>query len=242
MLISTHNLTRYKVQAVDGGIGRCQDILFDDRMGGMRYMVASTAKWLPGRKVVVPPVYLEKPDQFGERIPVLLTKKEIEECPPLEEHQTVSRQYEIAYHQHYSLPFYWGNPEPPILTPAEAESVQADDVSDNHLQSAVEVIGYDVEGTDGDAGKVKDLLLDDQDWSIKFLIVDTGGLLSSHQVLISFNWLMEVRWPDRRVRFNLSEGAIESSLEYDPQNEVDLNHLIETHKAYDRPEYWTELK
>ena len=43
----------YILTAEDGDIGRCKDFLFDDRYWTIRYMVADTGKWLPGRKALL---------------------------------------------------------------------------------------------------------------------------------------------------------------------------------------------
>lgn len=242
MLRSVNELTAYIMQASDGEIGRCQDFLFDDRNRTVRYMVAKTAKWLPGRKVVVSPDFLEQPDQIYENIPIKLTRKQIEDCPPLEEHRTVSRQYEIAYHEYYTLPLYLAGPVPMVAPPREEAVEESAEVSENHLQSAIEINGYTVEALDGDAGQVEDLLVDDQDWTLKFLIVDTGGILTRNKVLVSFDWLIEIGWADRKIRLNLPQEKIESSLSYDPDSAIGLDHYIETHRAYDRSDLWKQLK
>lgn len=70
MLRVINEIVGYTLLAQDGEIGRCQDFLFDDRSWVVRYMVAKTAKWLPGRKVIVSPVFLEQPDWAGGQLPV----------------------------------------------------------------------------------------------------------------------------------------------------------------------------
>ena len=49
-------LTAYSIGAKDGDIGRVDDVLFDDKLWTVRYVVADTAKWLPGRRVVISPI------------------------------------------------------------------------------------------------------------------------------------------------------------------------------------------
>jgi len=78
MLRSSKEMKNYTLQAKDGKIGRCKDFLFDDQFWTVRYMVANTGKWLPGRKVLISPISLEKPDWVSMRLPVRLTKEQIE--------------------------------------------------------------------------------------------------------------------------------------------------------------------
>ena len=51
-------LTGYSIGAKDGDIGSVDDVLFDDKLWTVRYLVADTAKWLPGRRVVISPIAL----------------------------------------------------------------------------------------------------------------------------------------------------------------------------------------
>ena len=38
---------------------------------------------------------------------VNLTRKQIEDSPPIESHKPVSRQYEEDYYRYYGWPYYW---------------------------------------------------------------------------------------------------------------------------------------
>ena len=51
MLRSIKDIQGYVLGAQDGEIGRCSDFLFDDKNWTVRYIVADTQKWLPGRRV-----------------------------------------------------------------------------------------------------------------------------------------------------------------------------------------------
>lgn len=47
------------------------------------------------------------------------------------------------------------------------------------------LIGFSMEALDGEIGKVDELYFDDQTWTIRYLIVETGSWLSGRKVLIS---------------------------------------------------------
>ena len=61
MLRSVKEIYNYVLEAEDGEIGRCKDFLFDGELWTIRYMVADTGKWLPGRKVLISPISLGEP-------------------------------------------------------------------------------------------------------------------------------------------------------------------------------------
>ena len=249
MLRSIDEITGYTLHATDGDIGRCHDFLFDDQRWVIRYMVAKTAMWLPGRKVLVSPVFLQQPDWASMLFPVRLTREEIEKCPALEEHAPVSRQYEIDYHQHFAVPFYWigqdlwgAYPDAagvvhPVTTPQSSE-VEEDPVTENHLRSTNEVNGYHIDAIDGAIGHIDDFLVDDRNWALRYLVVDTRNWLPGRKVLISPQWIESIHWDSEEVSVELSTDAIKSSPEFDPSRPIDRLYETELHAYYDRPHYW----
>jgi hypothetical protein len=249
MLRSIDEISGYTILALDGDIGRCQDFLFDDRSWVVRYMVARTARWLPGREVIVSPVFLQEPDWSSRQFPVRLTREQLEQAPPLEEHAPVSRQYEIDYHQYFALPFYWiGNdlwgtyPDPAgVIHPVERISPPASEaqpVEEGHLRSTAEVTGYHIATTTGDLGHVDDFLVDDETWALRYLVVDTRNWLPGRKVLVSPRWIDSIQWANEKVYVNLDSEAVKDSPEFDPSQPVNRRYEIELYDYYGRPHYW----
>ena len=58
MLQSIKELNRHKLGASDGDIGHVKDFYFDDQNWGIRYLVADTGTWSPGRQVLISPYSL----------------------------------------------------------------------------------------------------------------------------------------------------------------------------------------
>ncbi len=58
---------------------------------------------------------------------------------------------------------------PPIEPPTEPVSA----LEDPHLRDSGEMVAYHLQAQDGELGHVNDLVLDDQDWSIRYFVVDT---------------------------------------------------------------------
>ena len=55
MLQSIKQLHGNKLGASDGDIGHVKDFYFDDQSWVVRYLVADTGSWLPGRQVLLSP-------------------------------------------------------------------------------------------------------------------------------------------------------------------------------------------
>jgi hypothetical protein len=249
MLRRTSHLTSaYVLKAEDGEIGRCKDFLFDDEKWAIRYMVADTGKWLPGRKVLLSPILLGRPDWATLSFPVDLTRRQIEESPPLDEHRPVSRRYEKKISKYYDMAYYWTGGaiwenfvSPSALRGAgrgeeETEQQQSDDV---HLRSTKEVIGYHIEATDREVGHVEDFLVEDETWCIRYLLVDTGNWLPGHKVLLSPLWVVSADWKKRRVRVDVSDRQVKDSPAYDPKAPLERKYETRIFDHYGRRTYWS---
>jgi hypothetical protein len=249
MLRSLDALRNYVLAAEDGDIGRCEDFLFDDIHWTIRYMVADTGKWLPGRKVLVSPISLGEPDWASQRLPVRLTKEEIKQSPPLDKDAPVSRQYEIRWFEYYGWPYYWSGgglwgaaPYPSALYLKRLEKVAEKGIEpeeETHLRSVKEVTGYQIMATDGDIGHVEDFIVEDELWLLQYLVVDTRNFLpGGRKVLVAPAWVTTVDWGGRSVSVDLIVDAVKNSPEYDPSEPVNREYEIRLYDYHGRPKYW----
>ena len=239
MYIRVSELKNLTIAAADGDIGRCRDFLFDDEHWTVRYLEVNTSRWLLGRRVLLSPAVVGIPDLKNGRLPVELTRSQIESAPGLSEDQPVSRQYEAAYAQHFGQLYYWwgagiwgtGAYPGDILSsrdihPAENPArVELDD-EDNHLRSAEEVIGYKTHAVDGDIGEVSDFVLDTDTWTIGFAALDTRRWLPGRTVLLPISWASSISWTERAFHVDVSKDAIKTA----PEIEEPLS--VEAIKGY----------
>ena len=88
MLRSIKQLYGDKLGASDGEIGHVKDFYFDDQNWAVRYVVADTGSWLPGRQVLLSPHAFGRLRQAEKVLRVNLTRKQIEDSPSIESHKT----------------------------------------------------------------------------------------------------------------------------------------------------------
>lgn len=242
MLRSINEITNYQLKSQDGDIGRCKDFLFDDRQWTVRYMVADTNKWLPGgKKVLISPISLDEPDWQEKRFPVMLTRAGIENSPLLDEHKPVSKQYEIEFFNYYGYAYYWmgdglwgphTNPAP-LIENEQLEGHLEQTTGDRHLRSTDEVTGYDINAIDESIGHIEDFILNDDNWSIAYIVVDTRKWLpGGRKVLISPSWFTSVSWVERTVSINLTAQQIKDSPEYNPKEFINPDYENVLHDFY----------
>jgi len=57
------------------------------------------------------------------------------------------------------------------------ESTKNKEAWDPHLRSTKDITGYHIQALDGEIGHVTDFIIDEENWSIRYLVVDTktGG-------------------------------------------------------------------
>jgi sporulation protein YlmC with PRC-barrel domain len=254
MLRNVKDLRGYAIRATDGVIGDVDDLYFDDEDWAIRYLVVDTGNWLSGRNVLISPLAIGRPDWMGRRLPVSLTKTQVEQSPDIDTRKPVSRQHEAEYFAYYAYPYYWdgaglwgmgGYPgslttERLIEDEMKTRRTSASQTpNDCHLRSCNAVMGYHIHATDGDIGHVEDLLVDDHTWAIRYLIVDTSNWWGGHQVLVAPPWIESVSWSDEKVSVDLTRQAIKDAPPYDPAARFSREQEQGMYEHYGRPGYWT---
>jgi hypothetical protein len=141
-------LIGYGMRATDGSIGQINDFLFDDEAWTIRWAVIDTGTWLPGRKVLLPPAALGRPDVMQREIPVDLTREQIEGSPSLETDAPVSRRMEGEIYGYHGWQPYWGGGMGyPGHLPAGAGAAAAPMPPSGDLPPEALMAGY-IEGVD----------------------------------------------------------------------------------------------
>src|SRR5690606_7315185 len=140
----------------------------------------------------------------------------------------VSRQNEIRLYEHYGWPFnsiegltfYGGIGMAGMIdtrTPFEENIAGRElegDQEDTHLRGTAEVRRFVIHAIDGEFGKVDDFLADDN-WRIRFMVIDTGNWFSGKRVLMAPRWINKISWTDSMVYVDIPKESIRNSPEYD---------------------------
>jgi len=92
--------------------------------------------------------------------------------------------------------------------------------------------------TDGKIGKVKEFYLDDETWTVRYLIVEIGSLFFKRKVLISTQALLPPDWDNKIFLVNLTIQQIENSPDIDAENPISRQHEMELNKHYSWEDYW----
>jgi hypothetical protein len=250
MLRNVTHLKGFTIRARDGDMGIVDQFYFDDESWAIRYLVVNAGDWLGGRLVLVSPLALRKTDWQSRLLDVALTKKQVEDSPPIDTHKPVSRQHEAVFLGYYGYPSYWAAPNYPAALAvqqeamAEAEELRARaerEPADSHLRSTSAVTGYHVSAADGEIGHVRDFIVDDETWAIRYLEVDTLNWWPGKKVLVSPQWINRVSWADSKVYVDLTRETIQNGPEWVESIPVTREYEHRLYDYYARSPYWAPV-
>lgn len=239
MLSKAKTLKGYKLESLDGEIGKVKEFYFDDQHWAIRYLVADTGTWLTERQVLISPYALLGVNKEEQHISIDLTKKQIEDSPSLNTDKPVSRQFEEAYYGYYGWPMYW---EGPYVRDREkwTKSTHAGKAWDPHLRSTRDVSGHHIQAADGEIGHVEDFIIDDGTWAIRYLIIDTRNWWPGKKILVSPQWIERVSWDELKVFVNLTRETIKKSPEYTEESLLTRDYETALHRHYNCQGYWVD--
>ena len=110
---------------------------------------------------------------------------------------------------------------PGIQARAEDISAAQRNEDDPHLRSIEEVTGYHIHASDGEIGHVEDFLVEDADWSIHYLVVDTQNWWPGKKVLISPRSIREIDWTDDLVNLDVDRERVKDGPPYVTSTTID---------------------
>ncbi|MEO5558355.1 MAG: PRC-barrel domain-containing protein [Dokdonella sp.] len=240
MLRNVNDLYGLKVVATNGPIGEIKDCFFDDQRWAIRFFVVETDQSLGGRKILIPPIAVHELDWAAKLLSISLTRERVKASPDVDTSRPVSRQHELEQFSFYGYSHHgddaqlWGGGPQFGMSPDSYESVELptgertqaayverlaklhrDRGDDPHLRSCRAIQRYHIHATDGDIGHVESLLLDDEAWAIRYLVVDTSDWWMGHQMLVAPPWIADISWLDATVSVDLTRQAVKDAPTYD---------------------------
>jgi hypothetical protein len=238
-VVALSALENYNVVGRDGPIGTTRDFLFLDDRWQVRWLVIDTGAWLSGRKVLIHPSAIADIDHEREEILTPLTTEQIEASPHVGSDEKLSEDLESRLFSYYGWDRDWGrslfgkpSDTPPALPGAITESVD-----DPHLRSFETFKGYRLRATDGEIGRIRNFLIDNDGWNIRYLIVATGSWLFGKEVLLAPYAVTAVDWLNQEVLLNVTREQVKDSPPWDPLKLIDEMYEQRLHRHYGWPRY-----
>ncbi|MFN2341110.1 MAG: PRC-barrel domain-containing protein [Halanaerobium sp.] len=258
MLRKLKNLEGFKIHGKDGDLGKVKDFYFDQQRFVLRYVVVDTGNWLKHHKILISTDSFEKINYEQEEIIVNLTAEKLEAGPRIDKNKPVSKVMEEKVVKHFDWPIYWTSPHPSDGPPIEAGSMIRENIFDfdnltdaekqaeeeeidSNLRSLKEVRGYHIQAEDKEFGHLEDLFVDEENWLIRYLLIDTRNILPGKDVLIAPEWLRNISWNQEKIFVNKTKEEIKSAPEYREEKSDYLVHRDyeeDLYDHYDETKYW----
>jgi len=106
------------------------------------------------------------------------------------------------------------------------------------LRTVRDLQGYAIRATDGVIGEVADFFFDDEDWVIRYLVVDAGTWLRGRHVLISPVAIGHPDWMAQLLPVSITKDQVKNSPDIDTRKPVSRQHETEHLGYYGYPFYW----
>jgi hypothetical protein len=247
MLRQIRELGTYRLHATDGDIGHLEQFYFDDRDWKITYFVVDIGTWLHGKKVLMRPSAITGVDAPTKTINAAFTKQQVQESEDVGMHKPEGLEQPHDYSLYLGWPYYLGlnalndsDREPPGWDDPEKDKTywrsfrQADD---EHLRSSKLVSRYHVMAVDGEIGQIEDGIVDDQTWTIQYVVSTVRNWWSSKKVLLPTEWILWVSAAESNVYVRLTRNSITTAPAFDPEKPLppDLEIALNNH-------YWDYRK
>lgn len=197
MLRTLENILGYRLVARDGEMGKVHDFLADDRCWRLKHLVVETGSWLDRRHVLISPCSLGSIDGERREFVVNLSRDEVRQSPGVDTDRPVSQQEESR-----------------TQFPPSSDG-------DPHLRSFREISSYDVDYR-GAVAKVQDFVIEDTDWTFRFIVAAIGGWFESHRVAIPVEALTGISYSQRKLGVGLQRSDLEALPLFDPHHPVNI--------------------
>jgi hypothetical protein len=208
MLILAKHAYGATVAAADGKLGKLIDILFDEQTWSISHLVLDGGTWLDRRRVTLPPDTIHHKDWADHRLSVVgLSREQIVNTPGIETHLPISTAAKLEEATTVNWDIYW--------TELSVTDHPGQISADPHLRNTQEVTGYHIQAIDGPIGHVADFAVDDEAWTIRYVLVDTRNWWPGKHVLIAPVHVETIDAGSRVVRLGLSRREIQDRPSYE---------------------------
>jgi sporulation protein YlmC with PRC-barrel domain len=106
------------------------------------------------------------------------------------------------------------------------------------LRKAKDLERYKVRAIDGDIGDVDEFYFDDETWTLRYLVVETGSWLGKRRVLIAPESFGRPDWPVRELPVELTQEQVKDSPPIAMDEPVSRQHEIAYRAYFGWPSYW----
>ncbi len=225
MIRSLRELCHEPVTGREGLVGRVRDFLFDDDTWRIHYFVIALSEEFANMRLLISAHDVRGIDARHHSIMADLTNDQMKSCPDITADPPVGLQPDTKLHYNLNWP-YCSYPSRQMIgikgLPLRGEINDLPDPEackyNPHLRSFQELKGYLVHDKEGEAGRMHDMLVQDDRWEIQYLAVNLNPKYPTRKVLVPTRYVKQIQWDNVEILLKLDHSAIEACSTYDAGN------------------------
>jgi uncharacterized protein YrrD len=190
-------------------IGNLWGFVIDRHTWTVSHIVVNTGGWFQDQSIIISKQALQKPLLSDKTLPVSLKCDETG-TEHINSVDSNSSPFVTKLKISIGIPSGWAltRPTPMVAFPVlmarsfyeKVPGLSTEDQQDDtHAQSCRDIVGCQIHSMDGMVGTVNDLLLDDDCWKIRYVVLDTGRWFSGRKVIVSTLWLRYMNEDERTL-------------------------------------------
>lgn len=206
MLQQIKFLEGYVLWTKEGRYGKVHEFYFDKMNWTIRYLVADLGHWLQNKFVLIDSIHFGVPEKALKFFTVQLTKEQIDHSPDVHILGPALRpDYDLA--NYFTWPNYFDYSQQALrfANSEELNKLKSEKEDPNiNLISSKEIESFRIHATDDLIGHVEDLLVDDSNWMVKQIIVNTRNLfIGGKKVKLNADQVDHIDSTERCVYVNM---------------------------------------
>jgi hypothetical protein len=89
---------------------------------------------------------------------------------------------------------------------------------------------------------VADFILEDENWQIRYKVVDASSKLETEKmVLVALEWIRNISAESKKMQIDLTQDAIKYSPSFDSTLSVNRQYEEVLYDYHGRPKYWQNI-
>ncbi len=254
MLLSLRDITGYRMMARDGEIGKVTDFLFDQRDWSIRYIVDKTSA-LFGKQVLIDVSAIKKISWSDQVLELSIDKKQVRESPDIDFKSILKKENEQKLIDHFQGTVNWTSIDKQGTLPLtrglsldiygdKSNSdyarliVQDTEFDPEGLQSSSMAVNFKISTNNGHLGHAEDFIIDDSNWMIRFMVIDTRGGQNKKKILLrpeSIDW---ISWRKKHVSVNMDKEKIQGCPNFEVSFPLSQEYADLLYNQFECSNFW----
>lgn len=215
MFASLTELRSYRIRGTDAELGKINDLCFRQNDWVVRYVVVGMEEL--ARESLLLTTYLGRLDRGSHTLTADILLEQVANTDPLDRSMPLEERDERRLHEQYGWPAIWWQEEHDIEPigglwseePRASENADEQEFESPRVMFAGDLLeAYAVEGEGGEIGRLLDVIVEDETWSIPYLVVGSPG---AERTLVATDYVQTIDLGTRNIYLSLPVGAVANS-------------------------------